>query len=123
MRESDVLGAFEIAAFTCLTIRAAEQEETPLNEVRASPQDVADDCRISRKSASKALEKLELAGFVELLESGEGKKARWRLNWHPAHVEKAKQEAAKIIERRRKEWAKRHPEPQGAAKKLASESR
>ena len=82
--ESD-LSAHALAAFLCLTIRAAE--ETPLDEVRASPQDVANVCSISRKSASTALEDLELAGFVIRRESGEGKKARWKLNWHPAHIE------------------------------------
>lgn len=117
------LSAHALAAFLCLTIRAAEQVKTPLNEVRASPQDVASACRISRKSASTALEGLELAGLVELKESGEGKKARWKLNWHPAHIEAARKHAAKIIERRRIEWKKKHPVPQGAVKKLAHESR
>ena len=44
MREKK-LDAFEIAAYAFLTIRAAEQEKTPLNEVKASPQDISGDIR------------------------------------------------------------------------------
>ncbi|MDE0331481.1 MAG: hypothetical protein OXL41_06380 [Nitrospinae bacterium] len=115
------LTAYEIATLTAMTIRAAEPRKPPLNEVRCSPQDVARDLRVHRNTATKALNGLELAGFIEQKESGEGKKALWKINVHPAHIEAARNDAPKIIERRRKEWSKRHPEPQGAAKKLAHE--
>lgn len=118
MRQKE-LDAFEIATYAFLTIRAAEQEKTPLDEVKASPQDIARDIRRSRTTAAKALDGLERKGFIEMKEGGEGMKARWKLNFHKVHIEEAHKHAEKIIERRRKEWKKRHPKPQGAARKLA----
>ena len=108
--------AFEQAIFLCMTIRAVEQRGVEVPIVRCSPSDLAADCRISRTSAAKALDGLERAGWIELQEGGEGRKTKWKINTHPAHIENARKCAPQIIERRRKEWRKRHPTPQGAAK-------
>ena len=98
------ISAQGIAIFTALKIMSEGQ-----TEVRASPKEIAEAVSLARSTAIKKLEELERAGFVELIDAGEGRKTIWKINDHPAHVEAARNVASQIIERRRKEWKKRHP--------------